>query len=776
MDSVRDSNQASRGYENFRGIARELASESTPSWPPERRAASGAPNVIVVLLDDMGFSDVSPYGSEIDTPHAQALADAGYCLTNFHSAPVCSPARAALLTGLNPHRAGFGNVAHSDPGYPGYSMEIAENVPTIAESFRAGGYTTFMVGKWHLTKESQLHDGADKSSWPLQRGFDSYYGSMDGFTTLFHPHRLIRDNTALVVNEFPPDYYLTDDLTDQALRMMKGLRASEPEKPFFLYFAHQAVHGPLQAKTDDLKKYRGRYKEGWDSIRAQRFARQLQNKLFPPGTVPADNTQDADVGVPAWESLTNKQQQLFARYMEVYAAAVDNVDQNLGRLIEHLKASGEYENTIIAFTSDNGGTGEGGPGGTRSYFSQFVSLAGIPGDWQRDVARDPDDIGGPRAFVHYPRGWAYASNTPFRLFKFHTFEGGVRVPLMVSWPAGLPRADNDDGVREHYAYMTDLGPTLLKLADVTALPERHGHMAPAVDGVSFDASLRESGSSASHREQYSEYAGHRAYVAGPWKIVTQHRPGTEFSDLEWQLYHLGKDPAETHDRAADHPDKTAELAEKWRAAAWRNTVFPLNDDGSLSRNRPSTELVLEEPVTLYPGTPTLERFRSAKLTKLRSFDVAIDFSWFEGDAGVLVSHGDQGGGYALYVEHGCVCFAYNQYGVMHRFSSSLTPGQRSVLLQFNALPEVKWRVVAELDGAPIGELKAVLQLVGMAPFTGISIGVDRGSPVDWNLHERHGSFAYTGALQTVRYLPGTKAFYNAEQIVQVEQELARIYD
>ena len=274
----------SRGYEGFRGRIEEVSSASAPAWPAQRRAAKEAPNVVVVLLDDLGYSDISPYGGEIDTPNLAALAEGGYRFNNYHSAPVCSPARAALLTGLNPHRAGFSSVAHADPGYPGYTLEIADDVPTIAESFRAGGYATFMVGKWHLTKESKMHDGADKGSWPLQRGFDRYYGCMDGFTTLHQPHRLVQDNAPLVIDDFPEDYFLTDDLTDQALRMVKGLRASDPDKPFFLSFAHQAVHGPIQAKPGDIGKYRGLYDAGWDHVRDERFRRQIRDGLFPAGT------------------------------------------------------------------------------------------------------------------------------------------------------------------------------------------------------------------------------------------------------------------------------------------------------------------------------------------------------------------------------------------------------------------------------------------------------------------------------------------------------------
>lgn len=761
-----------RGYEGFGGVAAELASASSPAWPQRRRARPDAPNVVVVLLDDLGFSDLSPFGSEIETPAVQRLAESGYRFTNYHSTPVCSPARAALLTGRNPHRAGFASVVHADPGFPGYVMEIADDVPTIAQTFREAGYATFMAGKWHLTTESKMHDGADKSSWPLQRGFDRYFGSMDGFTTLFHPHRLVSDNSPVTIDEYPDDYYLTDELTDRAIEMVRSLRAGDAEKPFFLYLAHHAVHGPLQAKASDIAKYRGAYERGWDHVRSERFARQVRDGLFPTGT-------EAAPGDTPWDELTDDQRDLFARYMEVYAAAVDNVDQNLARLLDALDELGERDDTIVVVASDNGGTGEGGPEGTRSYFSQFVQLAGLPADWERDVDRDRDLIGGPRLHAHYPAGWARVSNTPFRLYKGATYEGGIRVPLVVSWPGGLPRAAGDDGIRSQYAYVTDLGQTLLALAGVA--------LSPDADGRPFDAVLRDPAAAPVREEQYSEFAGNRAFSRGHWKIVADHRRADPYTDAEWRLYDTLADPTELTDLAAEHPGIVADLADEWHRAAWWNTVFPLDDDGSLFTHRPSTELELERPVTLYPGTPTLERFRSGKLTRLRSFDIVIRADLGSGD-GVLVAHGDQGGGYAVSVHDRMLELAYNEYGRMHRASAALDAvldapldapldaGETELVVRFTAEPGLRWRIAAEVAGTTLVSLPPVLQLVGMAPFTGISVGLDRGGPVDWERYERLGADRFDGRLRWVRYEPGEKAPENPEVIVPIERAVARIYE
>ncbi|HEX7382451.1 MAG TPA: sulfatase-like hydrolase/transferase [Nevskiaceae bacterium] len=765
-----------RGYEHFGGMAEEVSSKSRPAWNPPSAARPGAPNVILMVMDDMGFSDIGPFGSEIRTPHLDALAADGYRFTNYHTNPLCSPARASLLTGLNSHRAGYASVVHFDPGYPAYRFLIADDVPTIAESFLAGGYATFMVGKWHLTKESLMHDAAARASWPLAHGFERYYGSMDGFTTLFEPHRLVRDNSPLVIDEYPADYYFTDALTDEALAMIKALRASDPHKPFFLYFAHQAVHAPLQAKATDIAKYRGAYECGWDHIRDERFRRQIDRGLFPAGTQPAPRNAEPGAEVAAWESLSDEQRLLFARYMEVYAAAIDNVDQNLGHLIDHLKVMGEYDNTLIAFTSDNGGSGEGGPEGTRSYFSQFIHEVDLSPRWQRDVPRDPDLIGGPRAFVHYPRGWAYASNTPFRFYKGYTFEGGVHAPLLVSWPRGLARSRDDEGIRRQFTCVADLGLTLLELAGVKHLTRRGGRPAQEVDGVAFARLFADRECATLHGSQYSECHGQRGLYDRRWKIVTLHAPGKPYSDAEWQLYDLERDPTELHDVAAEHPEVVRDLARRWREAAWRNTVFPLIDDGSLNV-RPSSELAFEQPVTLYPGTPTLERFRSSKLIRLRDVVIEARFGYRTSDIGVLVAHGDQGGGYVLCVEDGAVTFAYNEYGAMSRLSVPLfAAGNHVARLSFACGSDLDWRIALSVEGGEPVALEAMRQLLGMSPFTGISVGVDRGSPVDWDLYTRRGAFRYSGSALTVRYLPGPKASYNPEIIRQIEAQVAQVYD
>ncbi|RJL24204.1 arylsulfatase [Bailinhaonella thermotolerans] len=758
----------------FEGRVGRTVADSTPWWPPQVRAPEGAPNIVVVLLDDMGFSDIGPFGAEIDTPTLDRLAAGGLRFTNYHTTPLCSPSRASLLTGLNHHRAGYAFVANADPGFPGYTFEIADDVPTLPEILRDAGYATFAVGKWHLTKDATMNDGAPRSSWPVQKGFDRFYGILEGLTNLHHPHRLVRDNSPVHTEAYPEGYYLTDDLTDEAIGMIKSLRAHDARKPYFLYLAHPAVHGPLMAPERDVARYRGRYAGGWDRLREERFARQLDKGLFPPGTELPPRNSEAFHDVPEWDSLPPGERELFQRYQEVYAAMVDNVDRNLGRLLAVIEALGELDDTIVVFTSDNGGTGEGGVRGTRSYFAQFLRHANLPGDWNPDVPREPELIGGPRAMVHYPRGWGMASNTPFRLYKGTTHAGGVRVPLVLSWPRGgvVP------GVRDRYQYVTDLLPTLLDLAGVPLPQERGGRPVAAIDGHSFADALADPAAPSTHHEQYAEMTGNRAFYRDGWKLVTLHRPGRPHDEDPWELYDLRADPTETRDLAADHPGLVKELAGAWERAAAENRVFPLDDGtGYLWTARPPSEAAFHEPVTLLPGTPTLERYRAARLIAFRDFEIAVRLTQGPGDQGVLVAHGDQGGGYSVYVEDGRVHLAYNEYGDLKvAVGDFLRPGPHEVVLRAEALPEYRWTFTLTVDGVAGARLEKVRMLIGLAPMEGIDVGVDRRSPVSWPVYERHGPFPYTGDLISATYRPGRPAPYDPAEVLSALRSAAESYD
>lgn len=764
-------------YAGFDGVVRRTMAGSDPAWP-QRPDATGSPNVIVMLVDDVGFADLACFGGEIHTPNLDRLAAEGVRFTNFHVNPMCSPTRASLLTGVNAHATGIGHVAQDDPGFPGYRGELAENVVTAAETFRAAGYATLMVGKWHLCRDADVSAFGPNHSWPLQRGFDRFYGILDAFTNLHQPHRLVEDNHQVEIDRYPDGYYLTDELTTKALAMIKERKAARPGQPFFCYVAHPAAHAPLVAMPDDIARYDEVYRVGWDEIRRRRHERQLELGIVPPGTpLPPPNTEPG-AEVVAWDSLGATEQAVFARYMAVYAAMIDRVDQNLGRLRAELETMGEWENTIVVFLSDNGASREGASTGTTNYYGHLAVQSG--GAEDPDISLDAarlDDIGSPRVMSHYPRGWAMASNTPFRLYKCHTHAGGHQVPCIWSWPAGL--AGQGGGVRTQYGHCVDVLPTVLELAGVRPLTERHGEPAKAMNGASLAGVLRDARHHEVRTEQYYELAGNRGLYRDGWEVVTNHRKNTRIDDTEWELYDLRADPVELDDRAAARPELVAELSRRFDEVAHENQVFPL-DEGSSWRwvVRPPHDAAFGEPVTLWPGTPTLERWRSSRLIWQRSCVVRISTGWTEGDRGMLLAHGDQGGGYAVYVDDGRLWAVHNDgHGRLTTVDGGpLAAGEHEVELRIDAQARWRWNLVLALDGAEVGAAPDLPMLFPMAPFEGIDVGIDRRSPVSWPIYEREGPFPYTGALHWVRYEPGELTPDSGDRFVDLLKQLGAAYE
>ena len=773
-----DSAQPAGPYDSFQGSLGRTFAGSQGWWPPRPTPPEGAPNVVVVLVDDLGYSDLSCYGSEIPTPNLDALAADGVQWTNFHVTPMCSPTRAALLTGVNPHRAGAGHVANSDPGFPGYAAELADDVVTMAETFRAAGYATLALGKWHLTKDCDMSDAGPKKSWPLQRGFDRYYGFLDAFTNMHQPHRLVEDNHTVPVDVYPEGYFLTDDLTDRALDMIAQVRASNPSTPFLCYVAHGAVHAPLHCKPDDLARHRGNYDAGWDEIRAARFARQIELGLVPAHTaLPPRNTEEGD-DVPAWDELSEDDRALYARYMEVYAAMVDNLDQNVGRLRAGLAELGVLDDTVFLFMSDNGASREGEAAGTSAYLRTLVSSNATDIE---DPAADRSRIellGGPRTLVHYPRGWAMASNTPWRLYKINTHAGGHSVPFLVSWPNGVDSVPAGER-RSQWAFVTDVLPTLLDLTGVAALTRRGGGPAQPLAGVTMGPALRDPAVDHPHHEQYFEMSGHRGYYRDGWEIVTRHAPLTDFGDDEWELYDLRADPSEVRNLAADHPERVAEMSAAWEVAARENQVYPL-DEGSRLRyvTRPPFEEPFQAPVRLLRRTHTLERYRSQLLIQWRSFTVDVELDFRSGDHGTLIAHGDQGGGYALYVDPGDeLVFVHNGYGTMTGLPAGrLSEGVSDIRLDVTAPGNWTWDVTVLVDGAARASTAGLPLLGAMAPFCGIDVGADRRSPVSWERFDEWGANLFTGELTAATWTPGEPAPDAGARFIDLLREIGLKYE
>jgi arylsulfatase len=737
------------GFAGQIGRSRE---ESTPAWDPPRRARDGAPNIVVILMDDMGWSDLGCYGGEIDTPNMDALAAGGLRFAHYTTHPICSPARAALLTGVNAHAAGTGWLSNNDPGYPGYRGEIPADCATLPETLRAAGYATFATGKWHNTPTLDCRPGGAKHSWPVQRGFDHFRGFMEGEAHFFFPAQLMNDNQVEDRDTFPRDYYATDDWMDSGIRFVKDLRASDPAKPFLLYVANNAPHAPLQAKPQDLAKYHGRYDAGWDAIRAARHRRQIEMGLIPPDTI----LPPSDPRAVAWEDTDPADREMLARHMECYAAMIDCVDQNVGKLVAFLERIGERDNTVILITSDNGGTDAGGPAGMFNNNRRYMGLAPPAKEVERATAHD---LGSPRSASLYPTGWGQVSNTPFPSFKTYTGAGGRRVACIVNWPEGIA---DQGAVRRQFVHVTDVMPTLVDLAGAQPLAELQGRPARPLHGRSFAGVLKDAAAPAPRSEQYYECWSNRAYYRDGWLARSIQKRGDAIDWENWTLHDLTRDFSEATDLRARHPEKLTELVEAFDKAAWENGVYPLDNRDRLHKFAdlaPWAKDAADKPRVFLPGTQTVHRFDLFPLIADRDFRIAARVNHRAEDRGIIWAIGDPTGGMVLWVEDGALHFHYNGFGDTTDLARSvLPPGEQTVTLEYNAQGRREGRgrlLLGEAELVPWTRLAPTMVIYGV--FEGLDVGMDRRGPVLWPLYERHGAFPYTGTIHDVTVIPGARA-------------------
>ncbi len=639
----------------FKGQIGQTFSDSQSWWPPLDLPPAGAPNVIVVLLDDVGYAQFGAYGSDIATPTFDRLASEGRRYANFHTTALCSPTRACLLTGRNHHSNGMARVVELASGFPGYNATIPKENGFLSEILRSNGYATFAVGKWHLTPATEMAAGSPRDKWPLGRGFDRYYGFMGGETDQYHPE-LVSDNHPVEPPLAPDDgYHLTEDLTDHAIRYLADLRGAAPATPFLLWFAPGACHAPHQAPAGYIESYRGHFDKGWDTWREEVFARQLASGLLPVGT----QLSERPSWVPAWDTLSPDERRLAARLMEVFAGFLTHTDAQVARLLDFVDELGESENTIVIVMSDNGASAEGGARGSfnEQYFFNF-----IPESLEENLERI-DDLGTPKANNHYPWGWAWAGNTPLKRFKRDTHEGGVADPLIVHWPS---RLGTGGGTRHQYVHAIDLLPTLLELIGIESPDSISGVEQSPIEGVSFASTLEDPVAPATHTTQYYEMLGSRALYHDGWKAVVFHTPpfiaydGSDtskpFDEDVWELYHVAEDFSEVDDLATSHPAKLEELKELWWVEAAKYQVLPLNNqpgrfgDPRYRRNRHEF---------LGPVGPLAEAL--APNLKNRSFVIQADLAPDPGRSlsGVIVAHGSHAGGYVLFIDEGRLRFTYN---------------------------------------------------------------------------------------------------------------------
>ncbi len=703
---------------------------------------SQRPNVVVVLLDDVGFAQFGCFGSEIETPAIDRLAAGGLRYNRFHVTSICSSSRASLLTGRNHHAVGMGSVADGATSAPGYTARLPKSAATMQRVLRDDGYSTFMVGKWHLTPNGERSHAGPFTQWPLGTGFERYYGFLRADANQWVPN-LVVDNHSIDPPRTPDDgYHVTEDLADNAITMILDQKQTAPDKPFFMYFAPGAMHAPHQVAQPWIDHYSGRFDDGWEAMRQRIFDRQVEAGVIPEGTTLSERPS----WIPDWGDLDDEDRALYARMHEVYAGFMSHTDAQIGRLADFLDEMGELDNTIFIVTSDNGASAEGGESGAVNEHNFTLRIAEDPEANHEAI----DTWGGERGYYHYAWGWAWAGNTPLRLWKRYAWLGGTRTPMVVHWPNGIEARGE---VREQFCHIVDLMPTILDACGVEAPAIVDGVEQQVIDGASITATFDAADAANPRSRQYFEMMGSRGMFSDEWKATTNHvspllldevrllEGSFDYADDRWHLFDLRADFAESHDVAADHPDVLARLQAEWAAEAERNNVFPLMGgyDPSLPADAeiaPRVSAALADPsgvrhrVFRPGGSPitdeVLPKFGGGGAT-------VVHVEPGPGRDGILCAVGDWTQGWALYLADGRLTCCVN------------VAGEESLAVSDGVIDDdvtrLGYRLRVHDDGFDIEVLaddRVVGRGAGTRPIpvgmqqvggTGLCIGYDRGFPV-----------------------------------------------
>ncbi len=724
---------------DFGGHIGRTYRESTPWWP-DPPAGLGGPNVVVVVLDDTGFAHFGCYGSELATPEIDRLAARGLRYTSFHTTALCSPSRAALLTGRNPHAVGMRGVSNWNTGFPHMRGGISPRAATLAELLRAHGYATYAAGKWHLAPMEECSAGGPHTNWPLQKGFDRFYGFLQGETDQFHPE-LTLDNGHVDPPFGPEDgYHVSEDIVDRATGWIGDLQSVRPDRPFLLYLAFGATHAPHQAPLEYRLRWRGRFDDGYDATRARWYERQLEMGVIPKGTTLAPRNP----GVPPWEELTTAQRAFSARLQEAFAAMLEHTDAQIGRLVSFLERRGLLDDTLLVVLSDNGASREGGPFGVMDEFSFFNARWE---DIDEIVATRLDDIGGPHSHSNYPWGWAQVGNTPLKWYKQNTYGGGVRDPLIVHWPR---RITDGGGFRRQFCHAVDLAPTILELTGAPVPDHFNGVPQIPLHGASLAPTFSDAEAPNPRSIQYFEQMGHRGLWADGWKVTTYHEPGHPFEDAEWGLFHLDEDFSECHDLAAEQPERLRALIDAWWGEAGTHGVLPL-DDRSIELfaavPRPGTVHARRDYV-YYPPIAHIPSDAAPPLGG-RTWEITAEVEVADAHPeGVLYARGSHNVGHTFFVKDGALHFDYNALGTHHRVTAplTLTPGRHSVTARFEREGGGGTLTIGA-DGADLGSV-VIPVFVRMLGSTGLDVGRDALSTV---VDDYEGPFPFTGTIDRITF-------------------------
>lgn len=679
----------------FPGTIGRTLDESSPAWPQPNRAREGAPNVILFVLDDVGYGQLSSFGGLCRTPTLDRLANNGLRYAQFHTTALCSPTRGCLLTGRNHHSLGLSSITELSLGFPAHNGIMGLEHGFLSEMLLEHGYNTFAIGKWHLIPPEETTSAGPFNRWPLGRGFERYYGFLGGDTDQWHPD-LTYDNHPVSPPAKPEDgYHLNIDLANKAIQFIQGAQASAPDKPFFLYYATGAGHAPHHVEKEWIAKYQGAFDLGWDEYRKVVFQRQKELGLIPPNA----QLPERDPDVPAWDTLSADAKRMYTRQMEVYAAFLEQTDYHFGRVLEFIERTGELGNTLILVVSDNGASAEGDLHGT---FNEALFFNGVP-ERLEDNLKHYDDWGGPNTFCHYSWGWTAAGDTPFRRWKRETYRGGVTDPCIVHWPRGIKARGE---IRQQYCHAIDIVPTVLEALGLEPPEAIRGVTQSPIQGVSFAHSFDNAKVASRHRTQYFEMFGHRSLYHDGWKAVCPF-PGPSFAEAAekqryfgmpltaelldeldahgWELYQLTEDFTESRNVAADHPEKLREMVRRWYTEAGRYGVLPLAtaDMQRMDTERPTISRPRQRYVYYAGGDPVA--FAAAPKVYNRAHSITAEVVIKDDTEGVLLTQGSRNAGYALYVKDRHLHYVHNYVGLeVFKISSGepIPPGQHRLRYEF----------------------------------------------------------------------------------------------
>lgn len=731
-------------------IGRRIA-ESRPSFVEYPRPPAGAPNVVMIVLDDVGFAQLGCYGSSIETPNIDRLAGGGLRYNRFHVTSICSSTRACLLTGRNHHAVGVGLTQETTMGFPGYTGRIPKSAALLPRVLRDTGYNALAVGKWHLAAGGEYSAAGPTDRWPVGMGFDRFYGFLGAETSQWAPE-LVRDNTAVDQPRTAAEgYHLTEDLVDEAIRTVQDQQQAAPGKPFFCYLATGAAHAPHHVPKEWIEHYRGRFDDGWEAERSAAFARQLESGIVPAGT----DLTPRPSWVPAWSDLSADERRVYARYMEVFAAFVTHTDAHIGRFLSFLSARDIVDNTLVLLLSDNGASSEGGVTGT---LNESTAWMGSPQDLA-EALEHIDDIGGPRTFNHYPWGWAWAGNAPFRLWKRYSWLGGVRTPLIAHWPRGIGSADAGQ-VRSQFCHANDLFPTVLDAVGVPAPTVVDGVTQQPIDGTSIVATFTDAGAPERHTLQYFEMHGSRGMYHDGWKATTNYvsplfrerdhiEGSSDFDDDHWALFDLDHDFSEARDVSGEHPDKVRQLEELWWSEAGRNQVLPLFEGPPGPDIAHPGEYARPARATYTPGGGPIAESQLPAMVGGFTLTADIDVPPGGVASGVVCALGDRHGGWAFYLLDGRPVISFVVFGRRTRLAApdAVRPGSHELRVAYEGPASrslslcVDGAVVAE-DALPLPPFFAGVSTAG----GGLLVGRDRGLAVS----DDYGPpFAFTATLRQV---------------------------